>query len=82
MQDIHQQVQEHEKRRQHQDHPLEHWDVALENGKIQQKYRSRPAKDRLHQHLAAEEVAELNADDGQNGDRGVVQDVPPSDPPR
>src|SRR5687767_6444995 len=75
LQHVDREVQEDEEGGEHQDHALEHRDVTLEDGEVQQIPRARPREDGLDQHRAAQLEAELQADDGEDLGRGVLHDV-------
>src|SRR5215208_6941087 len=66
-------VEEHEEQRQHQDRALQQRQVALEDRGVEEEAGTGPGKHRFDQDRAAEEIAELQAHDGERG-RGRVLD--------
>ena len=66
---------EHEQRREHRHDGLHERVVAAEDRVHGEPAHARPREDRLRDDRAPEQDAELEADDGDEGDRGVLQRV-------
>src|SRR3954449_11001504 len=68
-------VEKHEEQRQHEDRALQQRQVALEDRGVEEKAGAGPGEHRLDQDRAAEEIAELQAHDGERRRGGVLDDV-------
>ena len=76
MDNIHQQVQEHKERRQNQDDALQHGDIPLKDRQVEQETRPWPAKHSLDEDRATQQIAKLQAHQGQHWRGGILHDVP------
>src|SRR5262249_6055517 len=71
IEEIHEQVRHHEDERGHEHGGLHEGIVALEDGRYGEAADTRPREDGLRDHRAAQERAQLEPDDGDDGDEGV-----------
>src|SRR3989441_2702508 len=76
---VHDQVDEHERGREEKDRRLHHRVVAVVDRLNRQAADARPGEDRLGDDRAAEQRAKLDPDDGHDRDRGVLERVLPND---
>src|SRR5574341_412304 len=76
---VHDEVHQHERGREQEHGRLDHGIVAVVDRLHGQPPDARPREDRLRDHRAAEERAELDADDRHDRDRGVLERVLPHD---
>ena len=73
--EVDQQVHGHEDQRDHQHHALHHREVPVEDRLDHEPPDARPREDGLRHHRAAQELGELQAEQGHDRDRGVLERV-------
>src|SRR3712207_335805 len=83
VEDVHQEVHQHEERRPVEDHALHHRVVALVDGLVGDLAYPRPGEDGLRDHRPAHQKPDLKPyyrNSGQHGvPEGVLEDHPPGD---
>src|SRR5207244_275451 len=79
VQDVHDEIDEDERRGQKEDRRLHDRIVAVVDGLHAEASHPRPRKDRLRDDRAAQQRAQLDSDDGHDGNRGVLEGVLPHD---
>src|SRR2546422_2615033 len=79
VEDVNDQIDEHEGGREEEDRRLHHRIVAVVDGLDRQSADARPGEDRLGDDRAAEQRAQLDPDDGHDRDGGVFEGVLPDD---